>query len=195
VKKWPWNLWKMQGKWWNGEVCVLLNFLFHCMHQIFINHRQLAALRIIMHIFTSFIKVSHPSPYHWITRGMFSIHLTKLTMKVSWFHVSCIQETDYRPHFTCSGLLDFLEHFKHRTMRKHGSIVCKLRLCLPKGPTTSACMCTIVTAALQRQYLQTELILWICLVHDITTQKIVLFTVSTILWTFTNMYMILNILK
>jgi hypothetical protein len=43
----------------------------------------------------------------------FSIHLTKLTMNVSRFHVSCIQETDYRPHFTCGGLLDFLEHCKH----------------------------------------------------------------------------------
>jgi hypothetical protein len=54
----------------------------------------------------------------------------------------------------------------HRTMRKHGSIACKLRLCLPKpkGPTKSASMHTIVTTALQRQYLQTELILWICLV-------------------------------
>jgi hypothetical protein len=56
---------------------------------------------------------SHPSPYHWITHGMFSIHLTELTMYVSRIHVSCIQETDYRPHFTCGGLLDFLEHFKH----------------------------------------------------------------------------------
>jgi hypothetical protein len=64
-------------------------------------------------IFASFIKVSHPSPYHWITHGIFSIHLTKLTMNVSRFRVSCIQETDYRPHFTCGGLLDFLEHCKH----------------------------------------------------------------------------------
>jgi hypothetical protein len=46
-------------------------------------------------------------------------------------------------------------------MRKLGSIVCKLRPCLPKGPTNSARMRTIVTAALQRQYLQTKLILWI----------------------------------
>jgi hypothetical protein len=27
--------------------------------------------------------------------------------------ISCIQETDYREHFTCGGLLDFCEHFKH----------------------------------------------------------------------------------
>jgi hypothetical protein len=51
-------------------------------------------------------------------------------------------------------------------MRKRGSIVCKWRPCLPKGPTNSAQMCTIVTAALQRQYLQTELILWIRLVSS-----------------------------
>jgi hypothetical protein len=32
-------------------------------------------------------------------------------------------------------------------MRKHGSIICKWHLCLPKGPTNSARMRTIVTAA------------------------------------------------
>jgi hypothetical protein len=103
----------MQEKWQNGESFVLLNLLFHCTHQIFINHRRSAAPRIIMHIFASFVKVSHPSPCHWIACGMFSIHLTKFTMNVGRFHVYCIQETDYRPHFTCGGLLDFLENFKH----------------------------------------------------------------------------------
>jgi hypothetical protein len=77
----------MQGKWRNDESSVLLNLLFHCTHQIFINHRLLATPRIIMHIFASFIEVSHPSPYHWMTRGIFSIYLTKLTMNVS--RVSC----------------------------------------------------------------------------------------------------------
>jgi hypothetical protein len=48
-------------------------------------------------------------------------------------------------------------------MRKHGSIVRKLCPCLPNGPINSAHMGTIVTTALQQQYLQTELILWICL--------------------------------
>jgi hypothetical protein len=103
----------MQGKWRNGESSVLLDLLFQCTHQIFINHRRSGAPRIIMHIFASFIKVSHPSPYHWISHGIFSIHLTKLMMNVNRFHVSCIQETDYSPHFTCGGLLDFLEHCKH----------------------------------------------------------------------------------
>jgi hypothetical protein len=85
-------------------------------------------------------------------------------MNVSRFHVSCIHEMDYRAYLTCGELLDFLEHFKHRMMRKHGSIVCKLRPYLPIGPTNSARMGTIVTAALQGQYLKTELILWIPLI-------------------------------
>jgi hypothetical protein len=88
-----------------------LNHLFHGMHQTFINHRRLAALLIIVHIFMSIMKVSQPSFYHWITNDMFFMHLTKL-MNVSRFHVSCIQEKGYRPHFTCGGLSDFLEHCK-----------------------------------------------------------------------------------
>jgi hypothetical protein len=88
-------------------------------------------------------------------------------MNVTRFYVSCIQETDYRPHFTCSGLLDFLEHFKHRTMHKLGLIVYKLYPCLPKGPINSACMPTIVTSGLQWQYMRTELILWICLIYQV----------------------------
>jgi hypothetical protein len=52
-------------------------------------------------------------------------------------------------------------------MRKRNSIVCKLCPCLPKGATNSARMRTVVTAALQRQYLQTELILWIRLVNSV----------------------------
>jgi hypothetical protein len=50
-------------------------------------------------------------------------------------------------------------------MRKRGSIVFKWRPCIPNGPTNSARMRTIVTAALQQQYLETELILWIRLVN------------------------------
>jgi hypothetical protein len=50
-------------------------------------------------------------------------------------------------------------------MRKRGSTVCKLLPCLPKGPTNSARMRTMVTVELQRQYLQKELILWIRLVQ------------------------------
>jgi hypothetical protein len=61
----------MQGKWRNGELSVL----FHCTHQIIINHIRSATPWIIMHIFASFIQVSRPCPYHWITHGMFSIHL------------------------------------------------------------------------------------------------------------------------
>jgi len=50
-------------------------------------------------------------------------------------------------------------------MRKHCSNVCKLRRCLATESTNSAPMRTIVTAALQRQYSQTELIFWITLVY------------------------------
>jgi hypothetical protein len=48
----------MQGKWRNGELSVLLNLLFYCTHQTFINHRRSASPWTIMHIFASFIKVS-----------------------------------------------------------------------------------------------------------------------------------------
>jgi len=50
-------------------------------------------------------------------------------------------------------------------MRKHCSDVCKLRPCLNKEFKNSARLRTIVTAALQRQYSQTELTFWIALVH------------------------------
>jgi len=56
-------------------------------------------------------------------------------------------------------------------MRKHCSNVCKLRPCLDTETTNSARMRTIVTAALQRQYSQRELIFWITYVflHKFTT--------------------------
>ena len=50
-------------------------------------------------------------------------------------------------------------------MRKHCPNVCKFRPCLATESTNSARMRTIVTAVLQRQYLQTELILLITLVY------------------------------
>lgn len=73
----------------------------------------------------------------------------------------------------------------YRRMSKRGSIVCKWRPCLPKGPTNSARMCTIVTAALQRQYLQTEIILRMRVVfpHPFSNQKIY-FHVDEILTSF-----------
>jgi len=49
-------------------------------------------------------------------------------------------------------------------MRKHRSNICKFRPCLATESTNSARMRTIVTAALQRQYSQTELIFWLTLV-------------------------------
>jgi len=99
VKKWPWNLRRMQGKWRNGESTVLPNLLFNCTHQIFIHHRRSASPRIIMHIFASFIKQSHPlyaiellmacSPYtsqswRWISDGvMFSAFKKRITGRIS----------------------------------------------------------------------------------------------------------------
>jgi len=50
-------------------------------------------------------------------------------------------------------------------MRKHCSNVCEFRPCLATESTNSAPMRTILTAALQWQYLQTELIFWITLVY------------------------------
>jgi hypothetical protein len=52
-----------------------------------------------------------------------------------------------------AGFSIFLNISTKRTMRKHGSIVCISRPCLQKGPTQSARMRTIVTAALQGKYL------------------------------------------
>jgi hypothetical protein len=49
-------------------------------------------------------------------------------------------------------------------MHKRGLVVYKLCPCLRKGPTNSTCMRAIVTAVLQRQYLQMELIEWMQLV-------------------------------
>ena len=95
------------------------------------------------------------APYNWTTHDIFSVHVTKLT-NFSRFHVLRIQKPDYRLHFTCGRVLYFLKHYKHtarcvNTVRK-------------KESTNSACMHTIVTAALQQQYSQTELIFRISLV-------------------------------
>jgi hypothetical protein len=49
-------------------------------------------------------------------------------------------------------------------MRKLGSSVCKLRPCLVTESTVSARIRTIVSAALQQQYSQTDIIFWITIV-------------------------------
>ena len=51
-------------------------------------------------------------------------------------------------------------------MCKHCSDVCKLRPCLDKESKNSARLRTTVTAALQWQNSQTELIFWISLVQE-----------------------------
>ena len=50
-------------------------------------------------------------------------------------------------------------------MRKQCSNICKFHPCLATESTNLARMHTIVTTALQRQYLQTELIIWITLLY------------------------------
>ena len=97
------EIWGNAG-WRNDESSVLPNLTLNCTHQIFINNRQPATPHIIVHIVMS-IKWSHPSLYHWTAHGMFSIHVTKLTMNFSRFHVLRVEETDYRPYFTCGGIL------------------------------------------------------------------------------------------
>jgi hypothetical protein len=57
-------------------------------------------------------------------------------------------------------------------MHKHCSNVCKLRPCLDKELKNSARMRTIVTAALQRQYSQTELTFWITYVYMYVYQNV-----------------------
>ena len=138
----------MQGNCCNGESSVFSNLLFKTTHQIFIHHRQSAAPLIIIHIFESFIKKSHQSPYHLTTHGMFSIQVTKL-MNFSLFHVLHIQEMDYRPHFICGRILYFLKHYKHSMVCKYRSNVCKLCLCLATESTNSTHTHTIMTATLQ----------------------------------------------
>jgi hypothetical protein len=127
------------------EIDKMVNRLFYW---IFINHRLLATPRIIMQIFMSFIKVSHLSPYHWITHGMFSIHLTKLMMNVSRFHVSCIQGMDYRKHFTCGRLLSFLEHCKHAGQRVNMVQLSANGVCAFPNDQQILHTCTIVTVSL-----------------------------------------------
>ena len=142
---------KMQEMCCNGESSVVSNLLLKCTHQIFIHHRQSAAPQIIIHNFVSFIKQSHPSPYHWTTHSMYPIQVTKLT-NFSQFHVLHIQEMDYRSHFTCGGILYFLKHYKHNMMCWYRSNVCKLCLCLATESTNSAHTHTIMSTVLQWQY-------------------------------------------
>ena len=85
-------------------------------------------------------------------------------MNFSQFHDLCVEETDYRPHFTCGGILYFLKH-NHtaqwvNTVRKSVNCVCAL----PQNQQTQH-TCTIVTAALQFQHSQTEFNFWVTLVY------------------------------
>ena len=63
-------------------------------------------------------------------------------------------------------------------MHKHCSNVCELRPCLATESANLECMRTTVTAELQWQYSQTELIFWITLVYgNVTLAHSSIFTV------------------
>ena len=165
VKKWPWNLRKCR----ESDVMVdrLFSLIFSstaCTKSSLT--RRSAAQQIITHIFTPSLN-SPTHLYHWSTHGMFSIHVTQLT-NFSQFHVLHIQEMDYRPYFTCSRILCFLKHYK-RTARCVNTVQMSAKLdpCLATESTNSARVCTIMTAALQWQYLQMELIFWLTLIYSI----------------------------
>ena len=65
-----------------------------------------------MHVITTFVELSNTFSHHSITHGIFTVYFTYLTMNISQFHISCIQKTYNRPHFTVGRVLDHLEHFK-----------------------------------------------------------------------------------
>jgi hypothetical protein len=125
----------------------------------------LAAPWIILHIFAFFIKVFHPIsvPLTHSWHVLYTPHKVNVECRA----VSCflLSRNRLQTAFHMWRAFQFSWTLKtQRTMRKCRSIGCRLLLCLPKGPTNSAHMLTIVTAALQWQYMQMELILWICLV-------------------------------
>ena len=108
-------------------------------------------------------------------------HVTKLTINFSRFHVLHIQETDYEQRFTCGGIPYFLKHYKHtarcvNTVRMSANCVCAL----PQIQQTRHACAPIVTAALQHQCSQTELIFWITYVFECTV------FVCNIFWTFSH---------
>jgi hypothetical protein len=101
----------MQGQQQNGELPVFTNFCFDNTHQIITDHRQPAALWLIMHVITTFIELSNPLPHHSITHGIFTIYFTgddeyQLVSRLAF------KTTDNRTYFTVSRVLDHLEHFK-----------------------------------------------------------------------------------
>jgi hypothetical protein len=93
-----------------------------------------------------------------------SPYLTKLTMNISRFHVSCIQEKCTDRISYAAGFSIFLNIVNTQDDAQTRFDYPQWLPCFRKGPTNSARMRTIVTVALQWQYLQTELILWIFLV-------------------------------
>ena len=105
-----------------------------------------------------FVELSNPFPHHSITHGIFTVYFTYLTMNISRFHISCIQQTNNRPYFTVGGALDHLQHFK-RTEQYVNTICFSLywRLWLLDERRKTERMREITTSALRRKYWQTVL--------------------------------------
>ena len=81
------------------------------MHQIVIDQRWPTGMLFVKHRDAAYVELTNSSPDHFISNGIFTIHLTKLIMNVSWFDVSHIQETDNSPYLTVGGMLDHFKHF------------------------------------------------------------------------------------
>ena len=111
LRETPWQLWKIQGKQRNCEPPVLTNCSIDSTHQIVIDQTWPTGTLFIRHRYAAFVELPSPPPDHSITNGIFTIHLTKLTMNGSWFDVSRIQETDNRPYLTVGGVLNHFKHF------------------------------------------------------------------------------------
>jgi hypothetical protein len=112
------------------ELSVLLNLRFHCTHQIFINHRWSATLRIIMHIFASL-----PLNHSW--------HVLHTPHKVDdeCQPVSCFlhSRNGLQTAFHVRWSSRFLEHFKH-TGRCIKWFDCLQIASVPSKRTNKLCM-------------------------------------------------------
>ena len=81
---------------------------------------------------------------------------------VQYLYCAVVQKTDYRPHFTCGGVLYFLNHYKHtarflNTVRQTANCV---RALTKNQQTRPACA--------PSQYSQMELIFWITLLNGLS---------------------------
>jgi hypothetical protein len=100
-------------------------------------------------------------PEAWTTATPVSV-----SGNLQYLYCAVAQETDYRLHFTCGGVLYFLNHYKHtarcvNTVRQTANCV----HALSKNEQTRHAYAPSLP---QRQYSQTELIFWITLVNGLS---------------------------